>query len=68
MGSTCAEGHMSCSLDMVASRAQTYEELVELLAYVALCSLQAVVFAQGGRSAVRPRVARAVDARIEEVL
>lgn len=66
MGSTCAEGHMSCSLDMVASRAQAFEELVELLAYIALGSLQTVVFAQGWSSALRPRLARAVDARIEE--
>jgi hypothetical protein len=44
MGSTCAEGHMSCHLDQVLSRAQTFEELCELLAYVALCMVQHVVF------------------------
>lgn len=46
MGSTCAEGHMSCSLDMVAAQAQVLEELVELLAYLALCGVQATVLAQ----------------------
>lgn len=56
VGSTCAEGHMSCHLDLVAARAQVFEELVELLAYVALCSLQAVV--------LRHRVP-AQDARLE---
>lgn len=44
MGSTCAEGHMSCHLDQVLPRAQTFEELCELLAYVALCMVQHVVF------------------------
>lgn len=44
MGSTCAEGHMSCHLDMAASSAQLFEELCELLAYVALCMTQHLVF------------------------
>ena len=44
MGSTCAEGHMSCHLDSVLARAQTFEELCELIAYVALCIVQHVVF------------------------
>jgi hypothetical protein len=66
MGSTCAEGHMSCSLDMVASRSQAFEEMVELLAYVALCSLQAVVFAQHGALSPQPRMKHAVDSPVEE--
>lgn len=44
MGSTCAEGHMSCHMDMAATQAQTFEELCELLAYIALCMVQNVVF------------------------
>ena len=44
MGSTCAEGHMSCHLDRVIPHAQTFEELCELLGYVALCMAQHVVF------------------------
>jgi hypothetical protein len=66
VGSTCAEGHMSCHIDLVASRAQVFEELVELLAYVALCSLQVVVL----RHRVPARGARqehGVDARVKQV-
>lgn len=44
MGSTCAEGHMSCHLDRVIPHPQTFEELCELLGYVALCMAQHVVF------------------------
>ena len=44
MGSTCAEGHMSCHLDRVLASAQMFEELCELLAYVALLLVQHVVF------------------------
>ena len=66
LGSTCAEGHMSCTLDMVASRAQVFEELVELLAYLALCSLQAVVLAQRAPRR-RERIAHPVEVHAEEV-
>jgi hypothetical protein len=61
MGSTCAEGHMSCHLDRVISSAQAFEELCELLAYVALCMAQHVVFMHQmppkriPESCVRPR-------------
>ena len=44
MGSTCAEGHMSCHLDRVIPTAQTFEEWCELLGYIALCMVQHVVF------------------------
>ncbi|MGF6181645.1 hypothetical protein ABIB42_002669 [Massilia sp. UYP32] len=44
MGSTCAEGHMSCHLDRVIPAAQTFEEWCELLGYIALCMVQHVVF------------------------
>ena len=66
VGSTCAEGHMSCHLDLVASRAQVFEELVELLAYVALCSLQAVVL-RHRVPALRPRHDHPADVRAKEV-
>jgi len=65
LGSTCAEGHMSCSLDMLASRAQVFEELVELLAYLALCSVQAVVLAQRAPCR-RARTAHPVEAHAEQ--
>lgn len=42
-GSTCAEGHMGCTPGIAADRAQLIEEMAELLAYVALCLIQAGV-------------------------
>lgn len=65
MGSTCAEGHMSCHLDTVLPQPQLFEELAELLAYVALCNLQAVVLAHRVPFLQRP-VGHRVDARVEE--
>ena len=66
MGSTCAEGHMSCRLDLVASQPQVVEELAELLAYVALCCLQGVVLAH--RAPCLPaRSPHPVKGRAEEV-
>ena len=44
IGSTCAEGHMSCHLDRVIPNAQMFEESCELLGYIALCMVQHVVF------------------------
>jgi hypothetical protein len=66
VGSTCAEGHMSCHVDLVASRAQVFEELVELVAYVALFSLQAVVL-RHRVPALSPRQEHAVGARPKDV-
>lgn len=43
LGSTCAEGHMGCSLGLPAARAELVEELAELLAYVSLLVIQASV-------------------------
>lgn len=43
IGSTCAEGHMSCSLDLAPARAQVVEELCELVAYIGLFSIQATL-------------------------
>ena len=43
MGSTCAEGHMSCSTGLAPDHAEMFEELVELCAYLALCLLQDAV-------------------------
>lgn len=40
LGSTCAEGHMNCSFGLVAARSALLEELVELVAYVALFMIQ----------------------------
>ena len=65
-GSTCAEGHMSCHLDLVASRAQVFEEMVELLAYIALCCLQAVVLTHRV-PALQSRRKPPVDARVKEL-
>jgi len=66
VGSTCAEGHMSCHIDLVASRAQVFEELVELVAYVALFSLQAVVL-RHRVPALASRQEHAVGARAKEL-
>ncbi|MEW7847315.1 hypothetical protein AB2N08_01325 [Massilia aurea] len=65
-GSTCAEGHMSCHLDLVASRSQVFEEMVELLAYIALCGLQAVVLTHRV-PALPARLKPPVDARVKEL-
>jgi hypothetical protein len=46
LGSTCAEGHMSCSLGLPAGRSVVFEELAELLAYVSLVMIQSVVLRQ----------------------
>jgi len=40
IGSTCAEGHMGCALDLPVTRSQAIEELVELVAYSALVMIQ----------------------------
>lgn len=61
MGSTCAEGHMSCHLDMAASRAQLFEELCELLAYVALCLTQHVVFTHQAPVRLAPAIVHPVE-------
>ena len=66
VGSTCAEGPMSCHVDLVASRAQVFEELVELVAYVALFSLQAVVLRHRVPALVS-RQEHAVGARAKEL-
>lgn len=67
MGSTCAEGHMSCHLDSVLPSAQTFEELCELLAYVALCMAQHVVFVHQMPAKRVPDVVRAPAVVPEEV-
>lgn len=52
MGSTCAEGHMGCSLTLPATRSQAIEELVELVAYAALWMIQfSLLQARGPRAA-----------------
>lgn len=61
MGSTCAEGHMSCDLDMAASSAQLFEELCELLAYVALCMIQHVVFTHQAPVRLAPPIVHPVE-------
>ncbi len=67
MGSTCAEGHMSCHLDRLLPSAQTFEELCELLAYVALCMGQHVVFVHQMPAKRMPDVVRAPAVVPEEV-
>lgn len=52
LGSTCAEGHMGCKLDLGPTRSYVFEELAELVAYVSLFMIQHAVLHQ-----VRPRVA-----------
>lgn len=66
MGSTCAEGHMSCHLDRVLPKAQAFEELCELLAYVALCMVQHVVFMHQMPARLAPGVVHAPAAAAEE--
>jgi len=61
VGSTCAEGHMSCHLDMAASSAQLFEEFCELLAYVALCMTQHVVFTHRTPVRLAPTIAHPVE-------
>lgn len=67
MGSTCAEGHMSCHLDRVLASAQTFEELCELLAYVALVMVQHVVFMHQMPVKRVPGVAHTTTVAPEEV-
>lgn len=67
MGSTCAEGHMSCSMDLSASRAQLFEEMCELIAYLSLCMIQHVVFQHQARTGVARGVRYPIDAKPEEV-
>jgi vacuolar-type H+-ATPase subunit I/STV1 len=52
IGSTCAEGHMSCSFGFAAARAALLEELVELVAYVALFMVQDSVLREAPAPAV----------------
>lgn len=67
MGSTCAEGHMSCSMDLSASHAQLFEELCELVAYVSLCMIQHVLFMhQAARVIARP-IVPPIDAKPQEI-
>ena len=40
LGSTCAEGHMGCSLGLDAGHSVVFEELAELLAYLSLFMVQ----------------------------
>lgn len=40
IGSTCAEDHMSCSFGFATARSNLIEELVELVAYIALFMIQ----------------------------
>lgn len=61
MGSTCAEGHMSCHLKMAPSAAQLFEELCELLAYVALCLLQNVVLTHQRPLRLAPAIVHPVE-------
>lgn len=61
MGSTCAEGHMSCHLDMAPSAAQLFEELCELYAYIALCLLQNVVLTHQMPRRLAPTIAHPVE-------
>ncbi len=58
-GSSCAEGHLHCSFALRLPHAMVFEELVELVAYLALVVAQAGVFAGGAMSA--PAVFRAPD-------
>ncbi|WP_148044112.1 hypothetical protein [Massilia aurea] len=67
MGSTCAEGHMSCHLDRVIPSAQAFEELCELLAYVALCMAQHVLFMHQMPPKRIPGIVRAPAVAPEEV-
>jgi len=67
MGSTCAEGHMSCHLDRVLPSAQMFEESCELLAYVALCLAQHVVFMHQMPAKLAPEVVHAPAVAPEEV-
>ncbi|MGF6275953.1 hypothetical protein ABIB38_004359 [Massilia sp. UYP11] len=66
MGSTCAEGHMACHLDQVLPGAQVFEELCELLAYVALCMVQHRVFMHQTRAARLPDAVHAPAAAPKE--
>lgn len=66
MGSTCAEGHMSCHLDRVIPSAEAFEELCELLGYVALCMVQNVVFMHQAPAKPGPGVVRAPAVAPEE--
>ena len=68
MGSTCAEGHMSCSTGLAPGRAEMFEELVELCAYLALCLLQAAVLAVAAARAAQPSPVSAAPLRIDPVV
>jgi len=66
LGSTCAEGHMSCSMDLSPARAQLFEELCELLAYSALCMVQHAVLLHQARPGMAAPLARSAK-KTEEV-
>lgn len=67
MGSTCAEGHMSCHLPMAATQAQLFEELAELLAYGALCVIQHGVFQQPALQVAGWPASQPAKAKVEEL-
>ena len=56
-GSSCAEGHLSCTFALRAPHAMVFEELIELFAYLALLVGQASLF----RESVPPAVALALE-------
>lgn len=66
MGSTCAEGHMSCELNLAARHAQSFEELAELVAYCALCLVQHVVFRHHAMLAASWTAVHATETKAEE--
>lgn len=66
MGSTCAEGHMSCDLALAETHAQLFEELAELLAYGALCVIQHVVFQHHALRVTAWPAGRPVEPKVEE--
>jgi len=66
LGSTCAEGHMSCTMDLSPARAQLFEELCELLAYSALCMVQHAVLLHQARPGMAAPLARSAK-KTEEV-
>lgn len=52
LGSSCAEGHMRCAVNLLSTREEIFEELVELVAYAALWLAQARVLDGPQRNSV----------------
>jgi hypothetical protein len=52
LGSNCAEGRMECVVELFPQHALTFEELVELVAYMALVTAQQIILRENHSAAI----------------